>query len=289
VDAGHRYVEKDHWRLQFRRAAYKTKVPLDKKTVAMASDQIKMMSWISGVDYIDLKLTEHMFDKDHFSSASFNSWLKGVQVTDARIYDDMKGMRTIQGPCLYELSTPKDLNHVEQRIKWFLDQPIVTDPIPNDDMTKGGVGKVDRATKAAFIKAHPTCGRIKRMGYMGVERVIVDFRAVVDDMWATRRPDGMVLVRILSRGEISPYDTHQLVLKSKWQPGINQPASRLEYLLEESELDQDDFLLPRCAVCDKNIEQNLFGVPVHADYCLKHQPWEDIYGSTVAPPLLVAI
>jgi len=277
VQESHRYVEKDHWRLQVRRACYKMGIPIDPKTIAMASDQIKMLNWISGVDYVDLKLVEHLFDTDIFTSEEFNSHLHGMKVTDAKIYNDMKGMRTIQDLCLYELEVNKPMPDVEARIAWFLAQEVVTDEIPNDVPGKGKEGKVDRRTKSAFMKAHPTCGRIKKMGFKGVERVIVDFRAYVDDVWAMQLPDGKVKLRMLIRGEVSPYDFIQMLVKIRWKQGIGAPAARLEFLLAEDDGDQDSFLVPRCVESDRNIEQNLFGDPIHDDYCLRLQPWEDIY------------
>jgi radical SAM superfamily enzyme YgiQ (UPF0313 family) len=273
VDEAHRYVNKDHWRLQFRRASYKNDVPLDKKTVAMASDSIKMMNWISGVDYVDLKLTEHVFDPENFMSHSFNKWLTGVRVTDAMIYNDMKGMNTIRDTCLYEMWTEVPISTVKDRIEWFLAQPVVTADIPNDK--PGRDGKVPKEIKRQFIKDHPTCGRIKRMGFKGVERVIVDFRALVDDIWIVPTQHG-TLVRLKSRGEVTPYDIHQLIFKSKWKLGNFSPPARLEFLIETND-DQDDFMVDRCQECGGNIEQNLFGKPLSTERCLRHQAQDEIY------------
>lgn len=276
VQESHRYVEKDHWRLQIRRACYKMGIPIDPKTIAMASDQIKMMNWISGVDYVDLKLVEHVFDPAVFMSKEFNDQLRGMKVTSAKIYNDMKGMRTIQDLCLYELEVNKPISEVRARIDWFLAQELVTDEIPNDK--PGRDGKVDRKVKSTFMKAHPTCGRIKRMGFKGVERVIVDFRAYVDDIWAQEVDGGKIKLRLMIRGEVSPYDFIQMLLKIRWKQGIGAPAARLEFLLADDAAEQDSFLVPRCVESDRNIEQNLFGEPVHDDYSLKYQPWEDVYG-----------
>lgn len=274
VNDKHRFVSKDHWRLQFRRASYKNKVPLDKKTISMASDTIKMMNWISGVDYVDLKLTEHVFDHSLFTDEAFNKWFTGVKITNAVIYNDMKGINTIRDTCLYEIWTEVPRTQIESRIKWFLDQPLVTDEIPNDK--PGRDGKVPREVKREFIKSHPTVARIKRMGFKGVERVLVDFRALVDDIWIVDVPGHKgTLIRIKSRGEVTPLDIHQLVLKSKWKQGEFPPPARLEFLIETDD-DQDDFTLSRCIECDTVIERNLFGQQLSEERCLKHQSREEI-------------
>lgn len=276
VKPTHRYVAKDHWRLQFRRASYKTGVPLDKKTVAFASDEIRMLNWISGVDYVDLKLTDHVFDKDKFVSSEFNKWFTGVKVTDARIYNDMKGMSTVRDTCLYELPVSgKSRNELQEAIDTFMKyKPFTKEQkklIPNDK--PGRDGKVPKDVKRNYLKANPQCARIKRMGFKGIERVIVDFRELVDDIWIVEDTNKALHLRMKARGEVTPYDIYQLVVKSKWRGP--SPASRLEYLMEDVD-DQDDFMSGRCTECDRSIEKNLFGVELHGEYCLKHQAYSDI-------------
>lgn len=268
VDDVHRYVAKDHWRLQIRRACYKTGIPLDKKTIEFASDAIKMMNWYSGVDYVDVKLTEHQFDPSVFTGTEFNKWLTGIKVTDALIYNEMKSMRTVRDTCVYEMYT-KDISKekAEKSISEFLARPP-TDPkmIPNDK--PGRNGKVPREIKREFLKNNPTCGRIKRMGFKGIERVIVDFRALVEDMWVTETANGL-LVTIKSRGEVTPVDVYNLVFRTKWKVGEYDPPSRLEFLIETNE-DQDDMFAQRCENCDSAVEKNLYGDPVSMTNCLRH-------------------
>lgn len=277
VKPTHRYVAKDHWRLQFRRASYKESVPLDKKTVAFASDSIRMLNWVSGVDYVDLKLTEHVFDAGLFTSQMFNRWFTGVVVTDARVYNDMKGISSVRDTCLYEIPvTNKSRKEMEEAAQAFLAyvpySKEQTKAIPNDK--PGRDGKVPREIKNAYLKAHPQCARIKRQGFKGIERVIVDFRALVDDVWVVEDDKKNLYFRMKARGEVTPYDVYQLIMKSKWKGGA-APASRLEFLMEDTN-DQDDFMAGRCVECDRNIEKNLFGLELHSDYCLKHQSYTDI-------------
>lgn len=280
IDPSHRYVAKDHWRLQFRRGCYKTNVPLDKKVVAFASDAIKMLNWVSGVDYVDLKLTEHMFDKNGFLSPEFQKWFTGINITDAMIYTDMKGLSTVRDTCLYELPLDgsKSRNEMQNAIDKFMAYtPFSKDQkkkIPNDK--PGRDGKVPSEVKRAYLKEHPQCQRIKRMGFQGIERVIVDFRSLVDAIWIIEDNDKNVYLRIKSRGEITPYDIYKQVMKSKWKIGDQGPASRLEYLIESND-DQDDFMSDRCEECDKTIESNLFGNQLHEELCLKHQPYGDMH------------
>lgn len=284
VKGTHRYVAKDHWRLQFRRACYKLGIPLDKKTIAFASDSIKMLNWVSGVDYVDIKLTEHLFDTSVFTSPAFNALLTGVVVTDARIYNDMKSINTIRDTCLYELPIYGDS---ESDIQVAIDKfnaykPMTKDQlksVPNDK--PGRDGKVPREIKRAFLKAWPQCGRIKRMGYKGIERVIVDFRALVDEMWLTRDSQNRLYMRIKARGEVTPYDIFQKVTGKKWKEGISVPASRLEFLIETDD-DQEDFMIARCGKTDSVIEKNLFGDQVADDFSLRFQPFDRIYQYSVA-------
>ena len=278
IDDDHRYVAKDHWRLQFRRACYKTKIPIE-KTIAFASDSIKMLNWISGVDYVDLKLTEHVFDSSIFTSDEFNKWLTGVKVTDVRVYDDMKGLTTIRDTCFYELPVPGVLkSEMQTNIDTFLDYIPYTkaqkNEIPNDQ--PGRDGKVPREIKREFLKANPQCGRIKRMGFKGIERVIVDFRSLVDEIWIVEDSQGELSLRIKARGEVTPYDIYQKLTRRKWKGGASQPAARLEFLTAIDD-EQDDFTEVRCVETDVVIEKNLFGDQLHEDYCLRYQPSEDIY------------
>jgi len=279
VSDSHRYVAKDHWRLQMRRASYKTNVPLDKKTVSFASDSIRMLNWVSGLDYVDLKLTEHVFDPDIFLSDAFNSLLTGIKVTDVRIYNDMKGLATVRDTCLYELPTSgRTRAELEGYAEKFLAYTSYTKDqkksIPND--RPGRDGKVPREVKAAYLKAHPQCARIKRMGFKGIERVIVDFRSLVDAIWVVEDADGKLYYRMKARGEITPYDIFQKVTGRKWKGGDTAPAIRHEFLIDTDD-DQDDFMVNRCFDCDKVIEQNLFGEQLHDEYCLVHQEYGDIH------------
>lgn len=261
IDALHRFVERDHWRLQFRRACYLLKIPLSKKGISFASDRIKMFNWISGVDYVDIQLIEHTWDKSVFTSDNFNNLLRGCRVTNAHIYNDMKRAAMLQDLCLYEIKTDETINTIDEKISWFLNQPECSDVIDNT---------LDRKAKSVFKKKWPTVGVIKTMGFRGLERVMVDFRKLVQDIWKVER-DGQLYLRMTIRGVLSPYDLYQMLFKKKWKSSIGMPAQRLEYLVA-SDGDQDDFMVDRCEVCDAQIEQNIFGDPVDDMYCLRHQP-----------------
>lgn len=269
VDPQHRYVPKEHWLLQLRRACYQNLIPIEKMNINLASDTIKILNWISGTDYVDIKLTEHTFNAKVFTSDNFNKWLYGMRVTDARVYTNMKSMRQVRDAGVYEIMTELSFNSASDLITKFINTPPVSVPIPNDGFTRET--KVPREVKRDFLKANPTCARITRQGFRGgVERVIVDFRPLVEDIWATKTDKG-TLITMKIRGEITPYDVHSVVFKKKWKSGKFSPAARLDFLIAD-ESDQDDFMVPRCEVCEDKIEQNLFGDAVNEAFCLRHNP-----------------
>lgn len=285
VKPSHRFIDRDHWRLQVRRASYMNKIPIDKHKIMFASDTIKMFNWISGVDYVDVQLIDHRYDPTIFTSDEFNGLLTGIKVTKAQLYTDMKRIRSIQDLCLYEIPATKSPSELQDSIDRWLAMEGVPEGVelPNEK-TFRKADKIDRKVKSAFLKQYPTTARIKKMGNKGIERVIVDFRPLVDDMWVVETKHGPA-VRILSRGVASPYDTHALVFKERFKVGVELPAMRLEFLIEQED-DQDDMFVDRCQECDKLIEQNIFGVAVSSDYCLKHMNTEAVY--TIATPKYLA-
>jgi radical SAM superfamily enzyme YgiQ (UPF0313 family) len=266
MDPLHRYIERDHWKYQVRRALYLENIPFDKKSIKFGSDNIKMFNWISGTDYVDVKLIRHVFDKMPVVQA-LQKHLRGAKPIDARIYNNMKQMCSIRDTCLYELPcSTNNRNELQAELDRFLAYEPITEEVPND--APGRDGKVPRELKSLFMKKYPQAIRIKRMGFRGVERVIVDLRTAVDDAWLVSRPEGLIL-QLKMRGDVTPYDAYAGIFHTKWKAGLGFPAARLDFLIEQDR-DQDDFTVNRCDECEQLIEQDLFSVPMHDTFCVKH-------------------
>ena len=80
----------------------KENVPLDKHSVKFASDSIKMYNWISGIDYADVKLIDHIWDKDLILNA-LNKHMVGAKAVNVNVFNDAKQLRSVLDLCLYEM------------------------------------------------------------------------------------------------------------------------------------------------------------------------------------------
>lgn len=237
VDDKYRFVENDHWRYAVRRAAYRSKIPITKRTVRFASDNIKTGNSMSGADYVEFGLTARLApDKIKLLAEQLNSELNGCHVTDVKAYASTADpLRQDVDLNLFELEVDLDPRTLAVRMQEW-----------------------DAAEYIEIV--------IKESGYRGGEtKEIFNAKDLVDDMWAIQRGHKLVL-RMLVRGKASPYLIYQhlMHLNSNIQ-ARKYPARRIEAFVDQVS-HQDDFLLPTCVETGQRIPVTPLGKPYHLDY-----------------------
>lgn len=240
IDDKKRFVENDHWRYAIRRAAYRAQIPITKRTVRFASDNIKTGNFMSGTDYVEFALTKRISPADVKKLLeALNAELAGCQITDLKAYPaSTDHLRQDVDLNLYELEVDANPHTVQMRLDWWAAQEYI---------------------KIVFREA----------GYRGGETVEeFNCKDLVDDLWVVKEGHKLFL-RMLVRGKANPYGIFQLLM------GLNSsvdsrkyPARRLEAFIDQGS-SQDDFLLPNCETTGQRIPVTPLGKPYHPLYSPK--------------------
>lgn len=262
-DEVHRFVDKRANKFMLRRAAYKAGLPLDKYTIAQTSDKIDVDNWVYGTDYVDFKLIEKTTNAEQWLM-KLSEHLVGAVGLSAYMLPALEGtlLRSFNDLCLYEMPLSKQgVGEATDQAKWFMEQSFV----PVEELAAIRETK-SMKQKNAFLKQYKTAVRIKKMTFVGMERVITDLRPMVDGVWAIER-DGQVYMRALIRGEVLPYDLYLSMFGGRWREAVGNAARRLDFFKPVSE-DQDDIFAERCD-CGKKVEENIVGETISGDKCLQ--------------------
>lgn len=264
-DMEHRFIRKSARASLFRRACYKVGVPISMMQVRMASNLIKSDDWIAGRDYIDIALYKPYFNDEVELKRQLNEYLtvSGIEIEELMIMSAKAGQLNMAFDlCFYSMEIPPErVDEVVDRIDWFKEQKPVLEPLPQD-----GSGK----ERSEFIKKYPTVIRVAQKGFSGVERVLVDLKTVVDDVWVVN-DEGQYKLRLLVRGFVNCYHFLGLLLPGeKYRKAQRLRAERVEYFAHRED-DQYDFERGFCSKCSQKVAVDLFNNSYgSSDLCPKH-------------------
>lgn len=237
-----RFVMNDHHRYALRRAAYRAGLPITKRTVKFATDNIKFKDWSCGVDYVEFGLTKRVGKKqvqeyidamnaEMGSAMQFAEWV--VLPPDADTLRDDVDLS------LFEMEMDVDAGTAKAAIdRWFQ-----TDYI-----------------KMVFREESRHAGLVLEE---------VNARDYVDDLWLVR--DGhRLMLRMLIRGKTTAYLVYAALFgKSSWIEAAKYPAVRIEAFIENDGTTVD-FWRPNCERCGSAIPSNVLDAPYNYQYCPKH-------------------
>lgn len=237
----YRFIMNDHWRYAVRRAAFRSEVPISKRTVRFSSDDIKMKDWTCGVDYLEFGLTRRCtaVEVEKFL-ADMNSELLGIDIGEHVILPPSSAaLRTDVDLSLYELETEYSPTQLSAFIRKWNAAEYVPLTLRQD------------------------------AGYFAAERVEVNGKDYCEGIWLAR--DGArMLIKFMVRGRASPYDVFQSLTGVKSQiEAMKYPAVRLDAFIEADEL-QQDFFRPVSEVSGKSIPVS----PLDKPYDLRFMPME---------------
>jgi len=242
-----RFVMNDHWRYAIRRALFQGMMEaegrlfLSKRSISLASGDLKVRDFTSGVDYVDFAFTE-LVNKDRARAVleAANTKLNGLEfdLENWRLYKgEGSSLRKDVDLSLWELEIPKGTS--AGKVLSAIADFEATDYVP--------------------LILHETGA------YFGPATTEVNGRDHCDDAWLVR--DGLgVKLRMLVRGRPNPYEVYASIMGLTSTLEVSaHPAVRLEAFLEYDENTQD-LLRPSSVVDGAPIPCNPLDVPYHPEF-----------------------
>lgn len=262
VPERYRFVGNDHWRYALRRAAFRAQDRLTlthgiaKRTIRLASDEIKHRDWTHGVDYAEWAMTRPM-DGDElgaFLTAMHHELAPWVHLGDAvTLPAQAQSLRNDIDLSYYQLPIDDELDTVTARL-------------------------------AAWHTTEHVPMRLKiEAGYFAPAAEEVNAKAFVDDLWLHR--DGhRLLLRMLVRGRPTPYNIHAALMgRQSWLAAARHPATRLEAFLG-TDRTQGDFFRPTCRRCGLQVPITVLNRPFDDRYCPRCRDEEEPAMTQPMPP-----
>lgn len=237
--ADKRFVMNDHWRYAIRRAAYRSGVPITKRTVTFSSDANKWKDWTSGADFVEFGLTRRL------AKAELRPLMDAM---NAELGDHI----TITDWSIHPTASDRLREDVDLSL---FDIEIDTSP-------QEALEAIRRWRGADYVKMVFK----EESRNTGLVREEVNGKDYVDDLWLVRTAHELH-VRMLTRGKASPYIVYQSLFgKNSWIEAAKRPATRVEAFVE-SDSQAIDFFRPACERCGKMIPVNVLDHPFDASYC----------------------
>lgn len=249
------------WRHMLRRAAYRAAAQLKdqlpagtsiaKRSIKIASDDVKYRNWTSGTDYADFGMTRQLEPGQVAAfitamSHELEPWAKIAQ------WQDYPSVARLPAPDrhLFELEVDADLETLATRLEHWHRADYV---------------KMVLKSEAAYF-AMPT--------------EEVNAKDLVDDLWVVL--DGQSLkLRMVIKGRAGPYNVVAALLgKPSWIAAAVHPARRLESFAPATP-GQSDFFRPECVLCGEQIPVSLLEDPWDDDCCPRCHDTQ-MLGSVVA-------
>jgi radical SAM superfamily enzyme YgiQ (UPF0313 family) len=241
----HRHVSNDHWRFTIRRAAFRAQTDLHstfgiaKRSIRLASDEIKHHDWSAGVDYVEFAITRPASTEQvEAYLAAMNThlhpWTRIGEFTTQP--PGATTMRADIDLALYEIDCDTDLSTALAR----LDTWRCTPHIPLRLRVEGG--------------------------YFAPNTQEVNAKNHVEDLWLTQH-GATLRLRALVRGAPNPYQIYAALMgRPGWLETAHLPATRLD-AFTATDRTQQDFLRPNCHSCGLVIPTNLLDQPYHPTHC----------------------
>jgi hypothetical protein len=252
----YRFVQNDHWRFNFRRAAFRAQAHLGtdygitKRSIRFASDDIKYKDWTCGFDYVEFGMTRRM------SKEQVQQFIDEMnRELCATVGDESTRWLEVREWVLHPAASANMRTDVDFSL-WDLEI---------DDEPSRVLSKLAEWHKADYVKMI-----LKQdAGYFAPGAEEVNAKDYVEDIWLRR--DGTKLVlRMTLKGRPSPYNIYAALMgRASWIEAARKPAVRLDSFVE-LDRDQYDFFRLNCATCDRVIPTNIMDEPYHDTYCPIH-------------------
>jgi len=257
----YRFVQNDHWRFNFRRAAFRAQVNLNtdygitKRSIRFASDDIKYKDWTAGFDYVEFGMTRRMtkeqiqlfideMNKELCATVGDES-TRWMQINEWVLHPATSAnMRTDVDLSLWELEIDDEPSRVLGKLKEWNDSDYVKMVLKQDS------------------------------GYFAMGSEEVNAKDYVEDLWL-RRDGSKLMLRMTLRGRPSPYNIYAALMnRASWIEAAKKPAVKLDSFVEV-DAEQYDFFKNNCHTCDKVIPTNIFDEPYDTEYCPVHKDEAD--------------
>ena len=240
----HRVVMNDHFRFAFRRSAYRAGLPITKRSVQFATENLKFKDFTSGVDYVEFGLTKKL-PKTELAAL--------MQQVQADLYDTGTALR-LEDWGQAHVSTPA--------LNYLVGYSLYEMALDVDPLTAGNA--IDNWKQADYV---PMVFRTEVPG-MGVQKEEVNGKEYVGDLWLVQS-GSKVALRSMIRGKADPYILYAaLFQKNSWLEAARYPAERVDVFIK-AQAEVQDFFRPSCQVCGFAIPITVLDVPSHPDYCPK--------------------
>lgn len=238
-----RFLDRSKIKLYLQRAFIRNGFQARKKK-SLLSDKFRFQNWTYGKDYCVGQLTEKILGSSEEILESLKKDLEpfGIHPTKLEIYSLQVKAADVFNYVLYEVQTDFDISKVKQAIE-------------------------DYSNSAQFLV------KIKVPGLMQDSWVTkeVDAKEFVKDLWA-ESVEGVTVIRMISSENIGMYEVLPSLLKTSAKNIKRFPVRRLEYL-KSAPVGEIDFFANTCEVCGEQIEKNVFGEPIHEQFCARHLPF----------------
>lgn len=242
IDSQHRYPGADYWTALLRRAATMTDVPLTKRTIHFASEQLRWKNWVGGVDYVEFG----MLTKSLRSKADVVAMLEllntelvpyGLTLLEGRVYPPKMVKKLFKEAeySLYEMPTPYDKQLVISKLKNWRNSEYMKVMV-KDEMYR-----------------------------VGLTSTYVNGKDFVKDIWAVSEGPTIKLMMYI-KGKPSPFDIYRSLFHRGLRAAFRETPVKLDVFVPQEEGVQD-FFRPVCEGCGESIPVNYFDQPLNKEFC----------------------
>lgn len=241
-----RFVMNDHFRYAFRRAAYRAGVPIVKRSIKFATDNVRWKDWTCGADFVEFALLSKV------NQAEMQSLVDGMNKELSATHE---GTPTLQ-------------------VSDFRLLPVTADTLRQDlglSLYQMEMD-VDRETAQAAIERFKEADYVKLLlkeqtRQAGLVTTEVNAKDHVEDLWLVKEGHRLFM-RGLVRGKPSPYQVYAALFdKKSWIEAARYPAVRIESFVDADQ-DELNFFVPGCDKCGRTVPVNLLDKP-YGTHCPK--------------------
>lgn len=251
----YRFIMNDHWRFNFRRAAFRaqdalgTEYGITKRSIRFASDEVKYKDWSCGVDYVEFGMTKPLKPQQvqefidamnaELVSRPGDESTRWMEIGEWSMHPaNSVSMRTDVDLSLWELELDEEPSRVFAKIQQWWETDYIKMVLKSDT------------------------------SHFAVGMDEVNARDFVDDLWIAKDGHRLVL-RMMLRGRPSPYNIYAALMgRASWLEAAKNPARRLDSFVEV-DYGQQDFFRVSCEECGLVVPTNILDKPYHPTYCPK--------------------
>ena len=238
VDPWKRFVPNNHWVVAIRRACYLMDLPITKKSIRFASDNMKFKEWTAGVDIVELAFTKDVGMTWQEVQDKINVNLRGISLQYGDKFPaNIDSLKKEAGLNFYELEIQESASTI-----------------------KNAIARFERGDKMDLV--------LRKEEYnAGLQRTVVDLQDYLDEAWVVKSGTSLYL-KMFVRGVPSPYDVLASLFKKRPSDVFRFPAIKLGSYIDVDQ-NQDDFFTSRCEECGRVMPTSVLGSVESGDLCFK--------------------